>query len=280
MTEQDDAQRDENGERVPVDEDNRSGMGSLRDIITACAQGHAEIAERERRAREERERHRAACTLEICQTCERSRCWRCEKPFQGTGLCAPCREVEAYERAKSRVFRSVPPRFKWAIERDLDLLGQRVDLVRPTLMSAVKWALDLPLRPPSLVLSGATGAGKTSLAIALFAIWFDKHRDEGARFAGAIDLGLAKQHHPLGHDEAPDVWAAKEAPLLILDDVGAEAARDADVVRSVLHARYNADLPTWITTGISRESVAGRYDAGVARRMFEEAKSVVIGVVS
>jgi len=275
---EEDAARDEHGERLPVDVDKRSGMGTLRDIVFACAQQSVDRQARLEREREEIERHRAACTAETCATCRRIRCYRCDGIFVGHGLCRACSDAEAYERAKRRVYASVPKRFMWATERDAgNLLQRRIDLPASKLTNAIRWAEELSLTPPSIVLVGRTSAGKTSLAIALFAVWFEKHRDEGARFASAIELGLARQRHPLGHDEAPLVQAAIDAPLLILDDMGAEAARDADVIRAVLHARHNADVPTWITTGLSRQDLASRYDAGVARRMFEDVKNVEIG---
>jgi hypothetical protein len=63
----------------------------------------------------------------------------------------------------------------------------------------------------------------------------------------------------------------------VLDDVGAEPPRLSEVIHGVMHKRYDANLPTWITTGLSEADIAKRYDGGVARRMFEEAKLVKLG---
>lgn len=273
----DDGPRDEHGERLPVDQDKRKGTGTLADILGACLVNAAALEERQRREAEALAEHRASCTAETCARCERARCYVCEQVFVGrTGMCRPCRERERLEDAKRRVFASVPARFRWALEADLDLLAERIRLPKAKIAGALSWGRGLDLTPPSLVLSGVTGAGKTSLAVALFGVWFSVHRSEAARFATCIDLGLASQRWPLGQGIAPAVEDALEAPVLILDDLGAESPRDADVMRALLHDRHNAERPTWVTTGLDYDGLARRYDGGVARRLFEESKHVEV----
>ncbi len=274
----DDGPRDDNGDRLPVDEDKRRGEGTLADILAATTANVARRHEAHERHAAELEAHRAACTAEECRTCERVKCYRCGTVKQGLGgLCATCRQTEAFDRAKQRVFASIPKRFRWAIDCNLTTLSERVTLPADRISAALAWAAGLDATPPSLALTGVTGAGKTSLAVALFATWFAKHRDEGVRFVTAIDLGLARARHPLGHDDPPAVIAAIAAPLLILDDLGAEAPMHSDVIRQVLHDRHNADLPTWVTSGLTHAQLGGRYDGGLARRIFEEAKQVALG---
>jgi DNA replication protein DnaC len=271
-------ERDEHGERLPVDVDMRRGGGTLADIL-AVTQANAS---RQWQASREREQdlaeHRASCRADECRTCERVKCHACGVVKQGLGgLCQACRDAERFARAKARVFASIPKRFRWAIDRDLATLAQRVKLSPERISVALAWAAGLDIVPPSLALTGTTGAGKTSLVVALFATWFAKHRDEGARFVTAIELGLARSRHPLGHDDPPAVIAAIDAPLLILDDLGAEAPMHADVMRQVLHRRHNDDLPTWVTSGLTHAALAQRYDGGLARRLFEESKQVKLG---
>lgn len=275
----DDDDRDEHGERLPVDVDKRSGGGTLADILRATTANMARQQEAHERHEAELAAHRAGCKAEECRTCERVKCYRCGAVKQGLGgLCVPCRDREKFERAKERVFASIPRRFRWAIDCNLSTLAERVKLPAERISSALAWAAGLDAVPPSLALTGVTGAGKTSLAVALFSTWFARHRNEGARFVEAIELGLARGRHPLGHDDPPAVLAAIAAPLLILDDLGAEAPMHADVVRQVLHARHNDDLPTWVTSGLTHADLGRRYDGGLARRIFEEAKQVKLGV--
>ena len=273
----DEAPRDEHGERLPVDEGKRKGGGSLADILGTCLVNAQALDERQKREAAALAEHRAACSAEECRTCGRTKCYACDAVFEGKGgMCQPCRARERHEQAKQRVFASVPARFRWALDADLETLASRVRLPKAKIAGALTWGRGLDLRPPSLVLSGVTGAGKTSLAVALFGVWFDVHRSESARFATCIDLGLAAQRHPLGHGVAPAIEHALEAPVLILDDLGAESPRDADVLRALLHDRHNAERPTWVTTGLDYEGLAKRYDGGVARRLFEESKHVEV----
>lgn len=280
MTEHDDddGPRDENGDRLAVDVDMRSGGGTLADILAVTSRQMAASHEAHERRAAELEKHRASCTAEECRMCERSKCYRCSAIMQGlVGPCQQCRDRERFERAKVRVFASIPKRFRWAIDCNLTTLAERVKLPAERISGALAWAAGLEKVPPSLALTGVTGAGKTSLVVALFATWFDRHRDEGARFVPALELGLARMRHPLGHGDPEAVIVAMEAPLLILDDLGAEAPMHADVVRQVLHQRHNDDLPTWVTSGLTHAELARRFDGGLARRIFEESKQVALG---
>ncbi len=279
MTEPDDGPRDANGDRLPVDEDKRTGGGTLEDILAATSANVARMHEHRMQHEADLEAHRAGCTADECRTCERVKCYRCSAVMQGIGgLCDACRERESFERAKVRVFASIPKRFRWAIDCNLTTLTERVKLAPDRISAALAWAAGLEADPPSLALTGVTGAGKTSLVVALFATWFAKHRNQDARFVPAIELGLARGRHPLGHDDPPAVIAAIEAPLLILDDLGAEAPMHADVVRQVLHRRHNDGRPTWVTSGLTHAALAQRFDGGLARRLFEEAKQVALGL--
>ncbi len=278
MNDPDDGPRDENGDRLAVDTDKRKGSGTLGDIFGELTRNLDAQRSRDARHAQDIEAHRAACTAEECRTCERVKCYGCGAVKTGLGgLCAECRDREKFERAKERVFASIPKRYRWAIDGNLSTLSARVSLPPARISAALAWATGLGPKPPSLALTGGTGAGKTSLSVALFAAWFARHREERVRFTSAIELGLARSRHPLGHEDPPAVLVALEAPLLILDDLGAEAPMHADVMRQVLHRRHDEDLPTWITTGLTHAELGRRYDGGLARRVFEEAKQVALG---
>lgn len=256
----------------------RMGLGSLTDILGSCL-GRATALD-ERRAREcaELDAHRAECRAHECRTCGRAKCWRCQQTHdQAYGLCRPCRDRESFERAKSDVFESVPVRFRWAIDASVEQIAARVKYPHERIERALAWVRTLDASPPNVSLVGAPGAGKTSLVVALFSAWFDKHRVALARFVPAYELALSRTRHPLGKDEAPEILAAVSAPLLVLDDLGAESARVSDVISFVMHARHNANRPTWTTTGLDHDELVRRYDGGVARRVFEHSKLVKLG---
>lgn len=90
-----------------------------------------------------------------------------------------------------------------------------------------------------------------------------------ARFIDAISLGIAREQHRLG-SEAPLVLEAISASVLVLDDLGQEAPRHAEVIRHVVRMRSDAMRSTWVTTWLTREELAERYaDAGFAARIYE-----------
>ena len=274
----DETPRDEHGERIP-ERGPRAGEGSLDDILVACAA----MAEANQRHHAEQEaevaNHRSSCSLAECRTCGRTKCCRCGRAAEGTATCSSCVVLESLSRASTRVYDTIPARFKDVIDATALDLRKRV---RPggITEAAVAWADGLSLRPQNLVLTGPTGAGKTTLAVALLARWFRKHHDDSARFVSCIRLSLAPGQHPHGQGVAPLLEKSMNASLLVLDDVGSESTRYAEVIQSVMHARYDADLPTWITTGLEQPAIASRYDGGIARRMFEEAKLVKLGEVA
>lgn len=221
----------------------------------------------------ELERHRAECRAVPCAKCERYACPRCRK--QAPEEDRPCVECLLEDRlAAARA--TVPKRFRWALDADAATLAPRVQF--PAIAGALTWARS-PVTS-SLVLMGGAGAGKTSLAVAMFGAWLRTHRDPSARVAEAFGLALERQRHPLGTGEAPGVAAAMSASLLVLDDLGSEQANRSEAIADVLFARHNADLPTWVTTWLSDAELAQRYGGGVARRILEGAKVQRLGVKS
>jgi DNA replication protein DnaC len=65
------------------------------------------------------------------------------------------------------------------------------------------------------------------------------------------------------------VRSAKTTPLLVIDDLGTESGDVGTVVEVVL-SRYDDDLPTWVTTWLSKDLIASRYGDGFARRLLQE----------
>lgn len=217
--------------------------------------------------------HRAICMTAPCARCERARC-RCGQAYDLAGpydRCEACRTVERHAAAIARVAATVPPRFRWALDSDLATLSERVRLDPKRIAAAIA-------APPSgcLMLVGDTGTGKTSLAVAMFmaAVRLAPELRDRDRFASSFALAGARNRHPLGQGEAPDVAAAIGAPLLLLDDLGSEGDARSSVVAEVIFARHEADLPTWITTGFGAEQLMARYGSAIIRRVIESARPI------
>jgi hypothetical protein len=221
------------------------------------------MAERDRRHAE----HRAACTATYCDACERYACTTCRTArVDGYGLaCVGCQLAEL-------VAATIPRRYRDAI-----------DHVRSRVSSAK--AIDLAgqsIEARAIVFAGPSGAGKTTLAVATATAWARWHfragrTPRGLTFVSAIDLARARAQHRLGAGEAELIVDAMTARLLVVDDLGAEAARDADVIATVLHRRHDDDAATWITTGLAAEEIGQRYGGGLERRIYEGAVVIDCG---
>jgi DNA replication protein DnaC len=123
-----------------------------------------------------------------------------------------------------------------------------------------------------VVFAGPSGAGKTSLAIACL-----RERAPHGLFVSALRIGTARIQSHAGQGEAALVEQAIAAPLLLLDEVGGEQKTATNAVRDVIFARYDADLPTWITTGFKGGELAAMYGDGALRRLTEHAYVVQLG---
>jgi len=232
--------------------------------------------------RAEAEAHEATCTDRPCARCERYVCG-CGAPAEGAKQCNLCamREVLAKDIGLTR--KSVPARFQWALDASVDLLATRVQGDRAALSRGI-------LAPPSagLLFMGPSGSGKTSLAVAMLGAWVksDTGRRRGSVFVEASVLSRARARFRLGAGEAPLVEQCLSAPLLLLDDLGQEREDRDGCITDVVYGRSNADLPTWVTCGLTTQDqtleafaakLSARYDGGFVRRMIEIGKRVQLG---
>jgi len=73
------------------------------------------------------------------------------------------------------------------------------------------------------------------------------------------------------------VETAMRAPLVLLDDIGSERDFPTNPIPDVIFERHAQDLPTWATTGLTRDPLVVRYGAGVVARLFERARVIHVG---
>jgi len=205
--------------------------------------------------------------LETAPTFERCDC--------GTlSTLVPCWECTRTVAAQSEAGledtrRGIPPRYRWARCSSPEL-AQRVRLA-----SAGADASDVARRlaaAPALatVLQGPAGTGKSSLAVAAM------REVSRSLYVSAAALERARIEHRAGDGEAPIVARALKAPLLVIDDLGQDKPSSVSAVEAVILARHEAELRTWVTTGLDARSprgrypeIEGRYGAGIARRLTE-----------
>ena len=164
--------------------------------------------------------------------------------------------------------RTIPPAYKWS-RFDSEELAERVPQASAALAEA-------SCKEPRVCLMGVSRAGKTSLGVAMIRAWVTRARRPAA-FVHAYRLGTARIQHPAGHGEPEAVDVAMRMPLILLDDLGSERDHAFSAVSDVIFERDAQALPTWVTTGLTREQLVKRYGLGVVARLFERAKVIHVG---
>jgi DNA replication protein DnaC len=174
--------------------------------------------------------------------------------------------------ARERFAVMVPKEFAWArLDAPLSVVPAEI---REEWASLVTRAHPL-VGATRVVLLGESGAGKTSLAVAMARAWTEHHR-EPASIVLATDLESALLRARSGA-EGDEVANAKRAHLLVLDDVGTDRDVSCNAVTQVILHRHAESKPTWITTWMTQEQVSARYGDGMARRIFERARIIDCG---
>ncbi len=124
-----------------------------------------------------------------------------------------------------------------------------------------------------IVLSGASGCGKTHIAAAVVNRMLE--RGEPALFMVVPDLldHLRAAYDPnaeMGYDELFE--RVRNAPLLVLDDLGAQSATPwaQEKLFQIINHRFNTRLPTIVTTNLAPDQIDDRLrtrlsDAGIGR---------------
>lgn len=209
------------------------------------------------------EAHRQECKAKHCDRCGRHEVR--EEARKLTNYFLESERVRACER--------IPPAYVGA-KLDAPWL---VELVGAQTIARCHEAVT----SPHVAFLGPPGAGKSSLAAAMFrvvAIAESSHgRLLGMRWMSSHKLAKARAGQALGDGEAPLVEMALTASLLVLDELGGEDPRYASAVGEVLYERHEQALPTWVTTGVGSKEIAARYGGGIARRVFEGAAVFRLG---
>lgn len=208
-----------------------------------------------------------------------------------TGVrCAACtdqrkaqREVERRLGVVAGALASIPERHRWATF-DAPELAERVPLPLACKLAQKLAAFE---EVKMVLLEGATGAGKTTLATAMFRTHLDRAVAEGASdeardwgrrafWVPARALAVARRQSPLGAEPALLVQA-RQASVLLVDDLGQEAPADKDDVVSVLTERQMEGRPTLITWGFDRKDLKERYGPHMVRRLTTDAARIDLG---
>lgn len=153
-------------------------------------------------------------------------------------------------------------------DRDLETPGRPI-----AIRGASPAASEMPATPAAKALAKVSRGGR------LEALWTTAHKL----------FQLARK--PVGFREADPLDAFREAPILILDDIGGEPTQaNVAPVEDVLRERHDAQRITIATTGMFDADadpadldkflgpLSARYGAAVVRRLAEKGRAIVIGV--
>lgn len=226
---------------------------------------------------------------------------KCGAQIEHIGICSACYEagqLKAHWASMGKALMSVPSHYR-GNEWGSMTLYERCPSLR-YLESEEGGALTpaVLMSARMIVLHGESGSGKTSLAVALYN-WIIGStspssdtgiiaRAQGARFVDARDI----HPHP-AHEGVPVDVVARRAPVLILDDAGAEGGAGESYdshdryrrVADILAHRDKHDLFTIVTTpgeyGHGADAFivdrwAHMYGGGVMRRYLESPDSKII----
>ncbi len=156
---------------------------------------------------------------------------------------------------------------------DLEIARRQSNSLENAYQAAVRYA-ENPER--WLVLAGSIGCGKTHLAAAIA-----NHRyklGQSAIFVVVPDLldDLRATYSPDSHTTFDRTFEGlKQCPLLILDDLGAQASSPwaKEKLFRLINHRHNGRLPTVVTTNLSSDEMMKETDLRIVSRLMDRLMS-------
>ncbi len=203
------------------------------------------------------------------------------KPDYSRVITCRCVQKELDKELKARLQRYSGLDLALLKKMTFDNFKRRVNLppeVQGNLEEAYRIAVDFAKSPENwLVLAGVTGCGKTHLAVAIA-----NHRlKEGkpVKFVVVPDFldHLRSAFSPESQVSYDQLFEeAKNAPLLILDDYGEQSTTPwaQEKLYQVINYRYNARLPTIITTRLAWDEM----DDPIASRFLDHQLSMIFNI--
>lgn len=193
----------------------------------------------------------------------------------------PCSKMDEYLKTSSIKFYEEPERLKTSSYKNL----YKDDKNRLPIIKYFKEFTDNYLsntETKGIYLTGSFGSGKTYMISALFNE-LAKKGVKGIIVHYPEFLRSLKASFGLSYDERYD--EIKKAPILLLDDIGAESVTEwnrDEILLPILEYRMNENLPTFFTSNLTLEELEEHLTSNSspsrvkARRIIERIKSLSI----
>ena len=205
--------------------------------------------------------------------------WRLCEDCDGTGFLRDgtdrpptCSCDEGKYRARSRIraahtYAELPATYRAATFDNFELPGREVD-PNGSLANAHRVSMafaDGTLGSTFLILSGQFGVGKTHLGAAIINYCIANTGLGPGKFAKVPEMLQAFRNGFRDNTYQALFDQIREAPLLVLDDLGAEYQKVGDMTTWVAEQlylivdhRYSEGLPTVVTTNVRQDRIEGR----------------------
>lgn len=121
----------------------------------------------------------------------------------------------------------------------------------------------------SLLMFGKTGLGKTHLSLSIASSAIDKGYT--VIYDSTINLLNKIENEHFGRDKVNDTLSViLDVQLLILDDLGTEYDTQFNVstVYNIINTRLNKNLPTIVSTNLSKNEIQARYEERIVSRLY------------
>jgi len=205
------------------------------------------------------------------------------KPDYSRVVACRCTQKELDKERKTRLQRYSGLDLELLKNMTFDNFKKRVNLSpeqQENLEAAYQLALDFAKSPKNwLVLAGVTGCGKTHLAAAIAN--YRLQAGMPVKFLVVPDFldhlrSTFSPESPVSYDQLFE--EAKNAPLLILDDFGEQSTTPwaQEKLYQIINYRYNAQLPTVITTRLATEEI----DGPIASRFLDHQLSMIFNIMA
>ena len=209
-------------------------------------------------------------------------CERCsDSGFDGDKLCTCLREVLVLMNVESSgmghlINKQCFANFDLEWYKDDEAGYKRMAF---NLKRAKEFAEDFGKKPANILMIGPTGTGKTHLSTAIARAVISRGFDVLYETAQNVVSAFENDRFHSGYGERErDSEKYMECDLLILDDLGTEFVNQFTVscLYNLINTRQNRGKSTIISTNLSAEELAGKYDGRIYSRIIGSDYSVLL----